>query len=81
MQSKFNLICRWSYPESHGGIAMHNYYLLKALQDHHRTAVVLRCGGQGGVRAVHPAPYPPPPPQGHVLAHPHVDAAAAQRHA
>ena len=32
MQNKFNLICRWAYPESHGGIAMHNFYLLKSLQ-------------------------------------------------
>ena len=32
MQSKFNLICRWAYPESHGGVAMHNFYLLKSLQ-------------------------------------------------
>ena len=40
MQSKFNLICRWSYPESHGGIAMHNYYLLKALQKNIQCEII-----------------------------------------
>ena len=31
MKNKFNLICRWSFPQSYGGVAMHNYYLLKAI--------------------------------------------------
>ena len=32
MISKLNLICRWAYPKSCGGIAMHNYFLLKAIK-------------------------------------------------
>lgn len=32
MQSKINLICRWAYPESQGGIAMHNFYLMESLK-------------------------------------------------
>ena len=31
MISKINLICRWAYPKSCCGIAMHNYFLLKAI--------------------------------------------------
>tara|TARA_B100000945_G_C20399815_1_gene606724 strand:- start:202 stop:1392 length:1191 start_codon:yes stop_codon:yes gene_type:complete len=32
MISKINLICRWAYPQSYGGIAMHNYFLLEAIK-------------------------------------------------
>ena len=29
---KISLVCRWSFPQSTGGVAMHNHYLLNALE-------------------------------------------------
>ena len=30
---KFTLACRWAFPYDHGGVAMHNYYLLQLIQN------------------------------------------------
>ena len=31
--TKFSMVCRWSFPQSTGGVAMHNHYLLNALKN------------------------------------------------
>ena len=30
---KFTLACRWAFPYDHGGVAMHNYYLLQVMKN------------------------------------------------
>ena len=30
--TNFTMVCRWSFPQSTGGVAMHNHYLLNALE-------------------------------------------------
>ena len=33
----FSMVSRWSFPQSTGGVAMHNYYLLNALENDNLT--------------------------------------------
>ena len=37
---KISLVCRWSFPQSTGGIAMHNHYLLHALEKNFKCNLI-----------------------------------------
>ena len=38
--SSLSIVCRWSFPDSSGGVAMHNYNTIKAINDHFKCNMI-----------------------------------------